>query len=149
MIFIFLITIVVYIISISWTWKSFGEMEKSQKILYIIIGLLITYFITFIIFQISKNQIQYQNEEFISKIRNTVVPVFSGINSIIILPQIAKNIEKVKEGNLSNSHLKNRMILGSIIILVLMFFEYGYMKDTQKGILNVYNTQKQTEYNTK
>ena len=60
---IILVAIVIYAILITWIWKSLGYIEKSKKILYIAVGLLIMYIITLIIFNISKNGKTYQNIE--------------------------------------------------------------------------------------
>ena len=46
MAFIITISIVMYLINIAWTWKNLGELEKSKKVIFIVIGLVAIYIIT-------------------------------------------------------------------------------------------------------
>ena len=138
MAFIITISIIIYLINIAWTWKSLGKLENSKKIAFIVIGLIIIYIITTIVFLISQNGIQYENKESIGTIKNILVGVFSGINALIILPQLAKILDKVKEGELEKNQIRNRVIILLVIVIICMIFECGYMKDTQEGIMKVY-----------
>lgn len=137
MAFIITISIIIYLIDIAWTWKSLGDLEKSKKVAFIAIGLVITYIITTIVFSISQNGIQYENEESIKTVKNVLVAVFAGINGLIILPQLAKTLDKAKEGEIEKNQIRNRIILLVIILLICLIFECGYMKDTQQGIVNI------------
>ena len=140
MTFIILISIVVYLINIAWTWKSLGELEKGKKAILIVIGLVIIYIITIIIFSISQNGIQYENEESLGTVRNMLVAVFSGINGLIILPQLAKILDKAKEGKIEKNQIRNRIIIWIAILIICLIFECGYMKDTQVGIIEIYKS---------
>ena len=140
MTFIILISIVVYLINIAWTWKSLGELEKGKKAILIVIGLVIIYIITIIIFSISQNGIQYENEESLGTVRNMLVAVFSGINGLIILPQLAKILDKAKEGKIGKNQIRNRIIIWIAILIICLIFECGYMKDTQVGIIEIYKS---------
>ena len=140
MTFIILISIVVYLINIAWTWKSLGELEKGKKTIFIVIGLVIIYIITIIIFSISQNGIQYENEESLGTVRNMLVAVFSGINGLIILPQLAKILDKAKEGKIEKNQIRNRIIIWIAILIICLIFECGYMKDTQVGIIEIYKS---------
>lgn len=140
MAFIITISIIIYLIDIAWTWKSLGDLEKSKKVAFIAIGLVITYIITTIVFSISQNGIQYENEESIKTVKNVLVAVFAGINGLIILPQLAKTLDKAKEGEIEKNQIRNRIILLVIILLICLIFECGYMKDTQVGIIEIYKS---------
>ena len=59
--FIVIIIILIYIVLLAWTWHNLGDMEKTKKTLIIFIGLIITYLITILIFNISKAGIGYNN----------------------------------------------------------------------------------------
>ena len=140
MAFIITISIIIYLIDIAWTWKSLGDLEKSKKVAFIAIGLVITYIITTIVFSISQNGIQYENEESIKTVKNGLVAVFAGINGLIILPQLAKTLDKAKEGEIEKNQIRNRIILLVIILIICLIFECGYMKDTQLGIIEIYKS---------
>ena len=47
--FIIIAIIIIYLILIAWSWKNLGNLEKSKKIIYIVIGLIATYIFTYII----------------------------------------------------------------------------------------------------
>ena len=140
MAFIITISIIIYLIDIAWTWKSLEDLEKSKKVAFIAIGLIITYIITTIVFSISQSGIQYENEESIKTVKNVLVAVFAGINGLIILPQLAKILNKAKEGEIEKKQIRNRVILLTIILLICLIFECGYMKDTQVGIIEIYKS---------
>ena len=142
MAFIITISIIIYLINIAWTWKSLGDLSKSKKVAFIVIGLIAIYIITTIVFFISQNGVQYENEESIGTIKNVLVAIFAGINGIILLPQMAKILDKVKEGEIEKNQLRNRIILWLVVLLICLIFECGYMKDTQEGILEIYKSLK-------
>lgn len=138
-----LITILVYIILIVWTWHNLGFIEKTKKIAFIIIGILLTYIITQIIFQISKGDITYPNDEIAKQIRNAIVAIFSGINGLILMPIIAKNLDKINENEIEKEVVSKRFIIIFVIFIICTFIECGYMKTTQEGIINTYKTLEQ------
>ena len=142
MAFIITISIVMYLINIAWTWKNLGELEKSKKVIFIVIGLVAIYIITTIVFFISQKGVQYENEESMRTIKNVLVAVFAGINGIVLLPQMAKILDNAKEGEMEKNQLINRIILWIIILLICLIFECGYMKDTQGGIIEIYKSLK-------
>lgn len=142
MAFIIIIALIVYFINIAWTWKSLGEIEKIQKVIFIIGGLLILFIITLITFNISTRNIQYQHQGETDSIRKILVSIFTGINGIIIMPQLAKILEKVKNGDLEKRQIKNRIILWTIILVICIVFECGYMESTQQGIINIQHSLK-------
>ena len=62
-IFINLIIIVIYLIGIAWMWQNLEDLEKNKKVIVILIGLMLMYIVTNIIFAISKGTINYENVE--------------------------------------------------------------------------------------
>ena len=137
MVFIIIIALIIYFIDIAWTWKSLGEIEKRSKVIFILVGMLVLFIITLITFNISAKNIPYQHQGETNTIRNVLVSIFTGINGIIIMPQIAKILEKAKNGDLEKNQIRNRLILWIAILIICLIFECGYMKDTQQGIVNI------------
>lgn len=88
--------ILIFFVLIIWTYKNLGDIEKNKKIAYIILGIIITYIITLIIYTFSKGQIQYPNEQIEKAIKNILVILFTGINACIIMPYIAKTLRQNK-----------------------------------------------------
>lgn len=139
MLLIMIATIIIYFILIAWTWKSLGFIEKTKKVVFILIGIIIMYGITWIIFQIAKNEINYQNQAMQSTVQNILVAIFTGINGIIMMPQIGKILDKINEDEMKKEQLVKRIMILTIIFILCLIFESGYMKDTQEGILKIYD----------
>ena len=142
MAFIFIIAIIVYLILITWTWHSLGNIENKRKIIFVIIGLVVMYIITFITFQISKSGVSYQNIKMQNDIRNVLLVIFVGINGIIVMTQVARILDKINEDEIEKNIVKRKLIILVIIFIICLIFENGYMRDTQEGILGIYNSMK-------
>ena len=139
MTFIIIVLIIMYLVVIGWTWNNLLDMKKSKKILIILLGLLIVYIITNIVFNISKNGIDYQIEEIEKSIGNVVIILFTGLNSLV-LPFIGRNIKRQEDGEIDTNILFKMLIVIGVIFLICIFLECGYMQDIQLGILNIYNS---------
>ena len=162
---IIIIVTVLYAVIIGWTWSSLGDIERKKKILITGVGILLVYLITLLLFNISKNQIQYPDISAEKYVKNILVIIFTGINSIAILPYAAKMYNKIYEGTIEAQELKKKLVfiiflilleceylsyihilkiflveyLSYIHILIILgiFLECEYMKDIQQGILNI------------
>ncbi|MCI8411384.1 MAG: hypothetical protein HFJ40_02885 [Clostridia bacterium] len=143
---IIIIIIAIYIILISWIWQSMRDIDRTKKVVFIAIGIFVVFLITLIIFNISKTGINYQNDDSKKVVRNILVSVFTGINSLIIMPYISKLLNKVHENEIEKETFSKRVVIILIVFLICMFFECGYLKDTQEGILKIYNSSSQKGY---
>lgn len=128
-------------ILISWSWQSLGGIDKAKKVVYITVGIFIMYIVTLVIFNISKNGIDYKQIANQDAIRNTLVAVFTSINGIIVLPQIAKILEKMNEKEIESKEIRKGLTILLVIFIACVIFECGYIRDIQEGILNVYNSK--------
>ena len=142
MIFIVIVNIIIYFIAIAWSWHSLGEIEKPKKIIYVLIGIFIMYIITLIITQLTKGQIHYENAQMQKDVQNMIITIFTGVNSIIINPQIGKIIDEMNNEQIEKEVLKKRIIILLIIFIICVILESGYIKDIQDGIIKIYEAQK-------
>ena len=140
MTFIIMTAILMYFILIAWTWQSLGSIEKTKKVVIILIGIILIYGITWIVFQTTKPGMDYQNIEMQNSVQNMLVAIFSGINGIIVMPQIAKILDKIEENEIEQEQFIKRIGILVIIFVICLIFERGYMRDTQEGILKVYHS---------
>ena len=134
-----LIVVILFIVLIRWMWHSLGSIEKSTKCACIVGGLVVVYIITFIIYNISKIGIVYENKEVMKLIQTVFVSLFTIINSYIILPYVFKKLEQINNKEIENEKLKKSTIILVIIILILGIFEKSYLGNIQHGILSIMN----------
>ncbi len=134
---ILIIIAILFLVLLGWSWNSLGSIDKKEKIKYIIIGLVLTYLLTFIIYAISKIGIQYDNKEAMKMIRTVFVLLFAIVNGYILLPYSFKKIEKIKSKEIEEEKLKRSIIILLIIIVILLIFESIYLGNLQQGILKM------------
>lgn len=140
--FIIIITIAIYIILITWSWKSLGNIERTKKIITIAIGIIAIYLITWFVFNVSKQGIVYENEQIASSIGKVIISIFAGVNGLIIMPFIGKLLDKVNEDEIEKQVFSRKILIIVVIFLIILWLECGYMKDTQEGILKIYHSMK-------
>ena len=137
---IYIMIIILFLIFIFWTWNNTKSFEGTfTRVSYIIIGTLFISITTFIIFIISKNNINYPNQDMIGVVRNIILLVFVPINGFIILPQIASTIGKIKNDDITAEKLKKRIVIFIIAIIIIVIFEGYYFKNIQNGIIQIIN----------
>ena len=139
MVLIISIIIAIYVLLIAWVWNNLGTIDKTKKVLIILIGTVITYLITLMVFNISKSGINYEQELMEKDIRRILVTMFTGLNSLIILPFVAKILEKIQANEIEQKEVLKKLSIIVVIFIICMFLECGYMKDIQQGILDVAN----------
>lgn len=132
--------IIIYVILIAWTWQSLGSIEKTKKIVFILVGIVLMYLVTLVVFGTTKGDIDYQNMEIQSSIQNVIVAICTGINGMIVLPQIGKIVDQINENQIEKEQLIKKCLILIVVFIVCLIFESGYMRDTQQGILKVYHS---------
>lgn len=142
MAFIIIIIIILFLVLIGWTWNNLEDIEKPKKVGYIIISILITYIITLIIFNVSKSEIEYQNQNMVTSVQNILVAVFTAVNGFIVVQYFAKIVGQMYMNQIEKNTVIIKVVILLIIFIACIIFECGYMKDIQIGIINVYNLNK-------
>ena len=135
---------ILYSVVIGWTWNNLGDIDKIKKILIIAGEMLAISLITLIVYSISKNGIEYTNRDVENSVRTLIVALFKGFNSLIVLPFLNKQIIKLKEKEVDEKKVVKKLAILLLVFIICIIFECGYMKGTQKGILQV---QKSNSYN--
>lgn len=135
----------IFVVSMIWVWHNLGNIEKPRKIAFIIIGLLIMYGFTVVLYNMSNSHIAYPSEEIQKTVSNTLILVFTGLNALIFLPFTANLVDKILEEEIEKQQAKRRIIILLIIFVVCIFAEKGYLENTQEGIINIYNEVQNAE----
>ena len=138
---IIIMIFILYSVVIGWTWNNLGDIDKIKKILIIAGEIFAICLITLIVYAISKNGIDYTNKDVEGNVKTVIVALFTGFNSLILLPFLNKQIIKLKEKETDEKSIIKKITIMFLIFIVCIIFECGYMKDTQKGILQVQKYQ--------
>lgn len=134
-IFIYLCILILNIVAVFMTYKMLGEeIEKKEKLIFIIVGVAIMYMSVSCVYWLSTHNIAEAVSE---QGKNFIVFTFVPVNAIIALPFLASSYKYLKMGRLKKDKFKNRTILICAILLIVLIFEFFYFKDIQNGILNI------------
>ncbi len=131
------IIIVMFLVLLGWTWSSLEDIEKTKKIEYIIVGFIVVYIITIIIYQISKIGISYENREIMKAIQNILVLVFSIVNGYILLPYIFKKIVQIQNDEIDDKKFKKSIVILIAVIIILTIIESNYLANAQNETLQI------------
>ena len=141
MVFIEIMAVILYFTFIIWTWHSLGDLEVYKKVLYLFIGTLVICLATLLIFLIANNGMNFGNVKIDNQVRNVIVGVFAGVNCIILLPRVAKWIDKARNDELDKENFTKKLVILLFVFAICLVFEKGYMRSTQEGIYKVYYSQ--------
>ena len=89
---IIIMIFVLYSVAIGWSWNSLGDIDKIKKVVIIVAELIVLYIITLMVYLVSKNGIEYSNNDIENNIQTIIVTLFTGFNSLILLPFLNKQI---------------------------------------------------------
>ena len=126
-----------FLVLLGWTWSSLEDIEKTKKIEYIIVGFVVVYIITIIIYQISKIGISYENREIMKAIHNILVLVFSIVNGYILLPYIFKKIVQIQNDEIDDKKFKKSIVILIAVIIILTIIESNYLANAQNETLQI------------
>ena len=135
---IIIITLAIFCVLIIGTWHYLGNIEKTKKIVFIIIGIFVSYLITMILFSISKSGVTYPSNEIEQMVHNMIVTIFTGLNGILVLPYLGRLWDKISEEEITKQQFQKRICILLIIAIIVFILEINYLKGVQNGILEIY-----------
>ena len=140
-IMIYLVIIILFAVLLFWTWNNVKQFENiTQKIAYMIIGIIALFIVTWILFSISKAGVEYQSIDIMKEVRKIAILVFTPINGFLSLPHFANIVQEVIAGTNDEKTRRKTVILG-IVIIVTIIIEIFYLKSFQKGIIEILNSK--------
>ena len=135
---IIIIILAIFCVLIIGTWHYLGNIEKTKKIVFIIIGIFVSYLITMILFSISKSGVTYPSNEIEQMVQNMIVTIFTGLNGILVLPYLGRLWDKISEEEITKQQFQKRICILLIIAIIVFILEINYLKGVQNGILEIY-----------
>lgn len=130
-------SVIFLFVIIAFTWYALDQLEFSEKVLFIVIGLLVAFIVTTFLFNISARNIEYPAEGMMESIRKVTILAIMPINAILFMPYIGKEIGKLKFDEITQEHFAKQMIILTLLLIVLAVFEYKYLIKFQVGILDI------------
>ena len=135
---IIIIMLAIFCVLIIGTWHYLGNIDKTKKIVFIILGIFISYLITMLLFSISKSGITYPSDEIEQMVQNMIVIVFTGLNGILMLPYLGRLWDKMSEEEITKQQFQKRICILLIIAIIVFILESNYLNGVQSGILEIY-----------
>ena len=135
---IIIIMLAIFCVLIIGTWHYLGNIDKTKKIVFIILGIFISYLITMLLFSISKSGITYPSDEIEQMVQNMIVIVFTGLNGILMLPYLGRLWDKMSEEEITKQQFQKRVCILLIIAIIVFILESNYLNGVQNGILEIY-----------
>ena len=136
---VYVVPIIMFLVLVGWTWSNLGDINKNKKIGYTVISILIMFLITFIIFSISRKNVNYENEKMVGPVRLLLVTVFTSINGYVVIQYIARILSKIYLNDIEQDSVKRKFLLIFVIFIFIAIIECVYMKNIQIGILDIFN----------
>lgn len=135
---IIIIILAIFCVLIIGTWHYLGNIDKTKKIVFIVIGIFVSYLITMLLFSISKSGITYPSDEIEQMVQNMIVIVFTGLNGILMLPYLGRLWDKMSEEEITKQQFQKRICILLIIAIIVFILESNYLNGVQSGILEIY-----------
>lgn len=135
---IIIIILAIFCVLIIGTWHYLGNIDKTKKIVFIVIGIFVSYLITMLLFSISKSGITYPSNEIEQMVQNMIVIVFTGLNGILMLPYLGRLWDKMSEEEITKQQFQKRICILLIIAIIVFILESNYLNGVQIGILEIY-----------
>lgn len=132
---ILILIIVLNIVAIALTYYCLSNLEKKEKLIFIVVGIAIVYMLTSFVYWLSTKNVAIK--EVSEATKNIITFIFVPTNGILILPILAKSYSKYKIGGLASDKFRNRAIVLAVILLIILIIECSYFKDIQNGIVSV------------
>lgn len=137
--FMIIVVIALFMVLLGFTWYRLEAFEGMEKVIICVVGLLLCWGITTILFSISSNGMNYINDEVENEISKILVLVFTPINGIVFMPYIAKIISSVRFDEMKKEEAVKKIGILCIILIAIFFVEVKYLENIQIGILDVAN----------
>lgn len=120
---------------IAFTWHKLEKNDKKKKIIFIVLGIVISYFITFLICKLSSIGINFEKKEIEDTIIQNLILVFIPINAIILMPYIAGVFSLYNTNKIEEKEVNNKIIKIIIIFSIVAVIELIFLRGIETGVV--------------
>lgn len=139
---IIIFTIVLYFVYVISVYYKTNKFDNKQRLVIILFGLIIMFFITFILVATIGINLVENETSAITTIKNTrtiLIFLFAPINGIILIPYAASLLNKYKNKEIQFEEVKKKIVIAFIVFLIILLIERGYIVGVQEGMVNLIN----------
>lgn len=133
--FIIVFILLVNVISIALTYFALGKRTQKQKLIFIAIGLAVNYMLVSLVYGLSG--IGNANKNLIDAVKDYLVLTFVPVNSIVVLPVLARTWRNYTDKKIDENKVKERCIMLVIVLVIGLIVEFFYFRNIQGGILEI------------
>lgn len=135
--FIIIVVIALFMVLIGYTWYRLEAYEGMERVIICVGGILISWFITTMLFNLSANGLDYTNLDFKNEVSKILILVFTPINGIIFMPYVGKLMSQNKFDEIEKEDLIKKIAMIIMIMVVISLAEFNFLKDIQTGIFEI------------
>lgn len=132
---IMIFIVILNVVAIALTYYCLENMDNKEKIVFIAVGMAVIYVLTSFVYWISTKDMGAQ--DIVKQSKDLIIYMFVPVNTILVLPILAKSYRRYKSGRLKTNQLRNRIVLLAIFLFIILIIECSYFKDVQANIINI------------
>lgn len=135
--FIIIVVIALFFVLVGYTWYRLEAYEGMERVIFCVAGILVCWGITTILFNISSSGMDYISVEVEHEISKILVMVFTPINGLVLMPNVARIVSRLKFDEIEKSKAIKQFVILGVIFVVVSVIEVMYLTNIQLGILDV------------
>ena len=142
MVLILVCIIILNIIALALAYYCLSDLEKKDRIIFIAVCVAVIYMLTSFTYWISTKGVAVKAVSDLGK--KLITFLFVPINTIAIVPLLAKSYNKYKTGFLSGDKFRNRCIVLAVFLLIILSIECVYFKNVQNTVITLIEKNQQS-----
>lgn len=142
MVLILVCIIILNIIALALAYYCLSDLEKKDRIIFIAVCVAGIYMLTSFTYWISTKGVAVKAVSDLGK--KLITFLFVPINTIAVVPLLAKSYNKYKTGFLAGDKFRNRCIVLAVFLLIILSIECVYFKNVQNTVITLIEKNQQS-----
>ena len=142
MVLILVCIIILNIIALALAYYCLSDLEKKDRIIFIAVCVAGIYMLTSFVYWISTKGVAVKAVSDLGK--KLITFLFVPINTIAVVPLLAKSYNKYKTGFLAGDKFRNRCIILAVFLLIILSIECVYFKNVQNTVITLIEKNQQS-----
>lgn len=142
MVLILVCIIILNIIALALAYYCLSDLEKKDRIIFIAVCVAVIYMLTSFTYWISTKGVAVKAVSDLGK--KLITFLFVPINTIAVVPLLAKSYNKYKTGFLAGDKFRNRCIVLAVFLLIILSIECVYFKNVQNTVITLIEKNQQS-----